>query len=239
MISVAMTDVGQIRKENQDSIFCSNDSVGILPNLYIVADGMGGHRAGEIASSSAIDAFVKNVKETELKEIFSVLEESVLAANAYILELSNEQKAYEGMGTTMVVLVVCENRAYIANVGDSRMYLIRDEIRQITKDHSLVQEMVVSGELDYESARRHKNKNVITKAVGAEEKVVADYFTIEINNEDILMLCSDGLTNMLEDVEIFSYIKNGETFEETAENLISVANQKGGTDNISVLLVRK
>ena len=200
---------------------------------------MGGHRAGEVASSSAIQAFVENVKNTGLKDILSVLQESVTAANAFLMEMSMETKAYEGMGTTMVVAVVDEDLVYIANVGDSRLYLVNDEIKQITRDHSLVQEMINLGELDKKSARSHKNKNVITKAVGTDINLTADFFDIEINNDDILLMCSDGLTNMIDDRGIHEIIKAEEVFASKAERLVDKANENGGKDNISVILIKK
>lgn len=239
MISVVLTDAGIARQENQDSVFKCDVQVGILPNLYIVADGMGGHRAGEVASSSAIEAFVENVKNTGLKDILSVLQESVSAANAFLMEMSMDTKAYEGMGTTMVIAVVDGTSVYIANVGDSRLYLVNDEIKQITRDHSLVQEMINIGELDKKSARLHKNKNVITKAVGTDANLTADFFDIEIEENDVLLMCSDGLTNMIDDKGIHEILKTEEVFERKVEKLVDKANENGGKDNISVLLIKK
>lgn len=239
MISAALTDVGRVRQENQDSVFICDSQIGILPNLYIVADGMGGHRAGEVASSSAIEAFVENVKNTSLKDILSVLQESVLAANAFLLEMSMETKAYEGMGTTMVIAVIDESSVYISNIGDSRLYLINEEIKQITRDHSLVQEMINIGELDKKSARSHKNKNVITKAVGTDINLTADFFDIEIDNNDIILMCSDGLTNMIDDKGIHEIIKNEDASMSTVTRLVEKANENGGKDNISVILIKK
>lgn len=239
MISAAITDTGIVREENQDSIFAQNSSIGILPNLYIVADGMGGHRAGEVASSKAIEAFVENVKNTGLKDIFSVLQESVAAANAFLLEMSQETKAYEGMGTTMVAAVIDGTSIYVANVGDSRLYVVNDEIKQITRDHSLVQEMINIGELDKNSAIAHKNKNVITKAVGTEVNLTADFFDIEITDNDIVLMCSDGLTNMIDDNEIREIIITEGVSQEAVLKLVQTANQNGGRDNISVILIKK
>lgn len=239
MISAAITDTGIVREENQDSIYVSDSSIGLLPNLYIIADGMGGHRAGEVASSKAIEAFVENVENTGLKDILSILQESVAAANAILLEMSEETKAYRGMGTTLVVAVVDETSLYVANVGDSRLYILSDEIKQITRDHSLVQEMINIGELDINSAEVYKNKNVITKAVGTESNLTADFFDIEITQEDIILMCSDGLTNMIDDSEIHEIVKTEGVSSDTALSLIQKANQNGGRDNISVILIKK
>lgn len=238
MISAAITDTGIVREENQDSIFVQNSSIGILPNLYIVADGMGGHRAGEVASSKAIEAFVENAANTGLKDILSVMQESIAAANAYLLEMSEETKAYEGMGTTMVVAVVSGTSLYIANVGDSRLYIVNDEIKQITRDHSLVQEMINIGELDPKSAEVYKNKNVITKAVGTEVNLTADFFDIELNKDDVILMCSDGLTNMIDDAGIREIIMTEGVSQETALRLVQQANMSGGRDNISVILIK-
>ncbi len=239
MISIAITDVGKIRPENQDSVFNQDTKIGALPNLYIVADGMGGHRAGEVASICAIESFVNNVKNTGVKDILSIMQESIISANAHLIEMSTETKAYEGMGTTMVSVVVDGSTAYIMNVGDSRLYLINEEIKQITRDHSLVQEMVNLGELDEKSAQHAKNKNVITKAVGTETELSADFFDIEIQNDDVLLLCSDGLTNMLENKDIHEILLKNDKIEDAAKELVDLANENGGKDNISVILIKK
>ena len=144
----------------------------------------------------------------------------------------------KGMGTTLVVATVIGDSIYIANVGDSRLYLVNEEIQQITRDHSLVAEMVNMGEIDKKSARTHEKKNIITRAIGADSELVADYFEIEYSSGDIILMCSDGLTNMVEDEDIKNIINKGEELDLTAHKLVDTANNNGGKDNISVLLVR-
>ena len=158
-------------------------------------------------------------------------------ANRRVYEKSREDENLAGMGTTVVVAVIEGRYLYVANVGDSRLYLIRDDIRQITKDHSLVEEMVRSGKLKKEEARNHPNKNVITRAVGVEREVNIDFFDLRVRKGDKILLCSDGLSNMLEDSEICAIVKSGGDVEERARKLITAANQNGGKDNISVVLV--
>ena len=231
MKAFCITDVGRNRSMNQDFVFASETPVGNLPNLFVVADGMGGHRAGDTASR---DESVRRSPETNpIKTIRAAVEE----ANRRVYEKSREDEGLAGMGTTLVVAVIEGRYLYVANVGDSRLYLIRDDIRQITKDHSLVEEMVRSGKLKREEARNHPNKNVITRAVGVEREVNIDFFDLRIRKGDMILLCSDGLSNMLEDSEIFAIVKSGKDVEERARKLISAANQNGGKDNISVVLV--
>ena len=158
-------------------------------------------------------------------------------ANSRVYEKSRENENLAGMGTTVVVAVIEDRYLYVANVGDSRLYLIRKDIRQITKDHSLVEEMVRSGKLKREEARNHPNKNVITRAVGVEKEVNIDFFDLRIRKGDKILLCSDGLSNMLEDNEIREIVTSGGDVEERARKLITAANQNGGKDNISVVLV--
>ena len=218
MKAFCITDVGQNRSMNQDFVFASETPVGNLPNLFVVADGMGGHRAGDT---------------NPIKIIRTAVEE----ANRRVYEKSREDENLAGMGTTVVVAVIEGRYLYVANVGDSRLYLIRDDIRQITKDHSLVEEMVRSGKLKKEEARKHPNKNVITRAVGVEREVNIDFFDLRVRKGDKILLCSDGLSNMLEDSEICAIVKSGGDVEERARKLITAANQNGGKDNISVVLV--
>ena len=152
--------------------------------------------------------------------------------------MASSDEKYKGMGTTIVVATVVENNLYVANVGDSRLYLIDDEIKQITRDHSLVQEMVSIGELDKESAKTHSRKNVITRAVGVEKKLMADFFEVEVKENTKILLCSDGLSNMVDDSELKAIIKEctSETLETTVHKLIDAANGNGGLDNIAVVL---
>lgn len=239
MQAFSITDVGRKRQINQDYIFSCENAIGSLPNLFIVADGMGGHKAGDFASKCCVETVVDTIKKSKLKTPIGIIEEAITSANTKIVEEASANIDLEGMGTTVVIAVVIEDNVYVANIGDSRLYLITDGIRQITEDHSLVEAMVRTGEIGREEARNHPNKNVITRAVGTNRLVLADFFEIQINEGDVLLLCSDGLSNMLEDDEIFSIVqKNADSMEEAGKELVDQANENGGKDNIGIVLVK-
>ena len=239
MNSFSITDTGRVRSSNQDSVFCEENAVGNFPNLFLVADGMGGHKAGDTASLMCIDEVVKQIRDTELITPVGVIEQAVKAANEAIYKASNSRPELEGMGTTLVCATVMEGTAYVGNIGDSRMYLFRGGLRQITVDHSLVEEMVQSGEIQKDEMRTHPNKNIITRALGTDVAVRPDCFEIEVQTGDVLLLCSDGLTNMLEDEEIANILNEHiSDMKEAGELLVEQANKAGGKDNISVVLVR-
>ena len=233
------TDVGLMRTINQDSIFVSTQPIGKLPNLFIVADGMGGHKAGDVASREAIERFVKYACTTHMSDPANILDAGIISVNKDIFDMANSNRDYSGMGTTFVAASLVENHVYIANVGDSRLYLIGRDIRQITRDHSLVEDMVRMGVLEREEARTHYKKNVITKAIGvADDKTsTPDIFEIEVGNGDKLLLCSDGLTNMVEDYDIKKIVKDNDSIKDAVRELIKQANENGGKDNISAILI--
>ena len=237
MKAFALTDVGKNRVTNQDFVYCSNIPVGNLPNLFIVADGMGGHRAGEIASVTAVNAVVGSILHSEKKDVISIIQEGITIANITLMEKSKNNQEWEGMGTTLVLATVVDDTMYVANVGDSRLYLIDDDIRQITRDHSYVEAMISIGEIDKESARTHEKKNIITRAIGVDASTNADYFEVQYKPGDKILLCSDGLTNMIEDKDIFSIVNSCNDLEDTVHKLVCVANENGGKDNIAVVLV--
>lgn len=239
MQTFSMTDTGRARQSNQDSVFCEENAVGKFPNLFIVADGMGGHNAGDIASRLGIEEAVRQIKTSEKITPVGILEEAVQSANQYIYESAEQDARRKGMGTTFVGTTIIDSTAYVVNVGDSRLYLLNDAFRQITEDHSLVEEMVRSGEIQKEEMRTHPNKNIITRALGSNNSVLADCFEIEVNQGDVLLLCSDGLSNMLDDETIERTIREaGDFVEEAGKNLIDLANEAGGKDNISVILIQ-
>ena len=233
------TDVGLMRTINQDSIFVSTQPIGKLPNLFIVADGMGGHKAGDVASREAIERFVKYACTTHMSDPANILDAGIISVNKDIFDMANSNRDYSGMGTTFVAASLVENHVYIANVGDSRLYLIGRDIRQITRDHSLVEDMVRMGVLEREEARTHYKKNVITKAIGVADYKTStpDIFEIEVENGDKLLLCSDGLTNMVEDYDIKKIVKDNDSIEDAVRELIRQANENGGKDNISAILI--
>lgn len=236
MKSYSITDMGVKRRTNQDYVFATDTPVGKLPNLYIVADGMGGHKAGDFASKFTVNAFIEKVSSSKEDNPISIIDEAVTAANLALIEKASENVEMNGMGTTLVVATVINDYIYIANVGDSRLYLVSDEIRQITRDHSLVAEMVNMGELDKKSARTHEKKNIITRAVGADMELVADYFEIEYSDGDTILMCSDGLTNMVEDEDIKDIINQDKPLSQIAQELVDEANKNGGKDNIGIVL---
>lgn len=238
MESFSLTDTGRLRESNQDSVFCEENAVGAFPNLFLVADGMGGHNAGDLASKICVEQYVERMRNSDKRTPVSAMQDAVKAANDAIIEKSMEDPVYRGMGTTLVGLMIEEHFAYIVNIGDSRLYLIRDQIQQITVDHSLVEEMVLSGEIEKAQMRTHPNKNIITRALGTAREPRPDCFEIEVRSGDIFLLCSDGLSNMLDDKEIEQIIREEEVLENAGKRLVEAANEAGGKDNISVVLVR-
>lgn len=237
MKASAATDVGLERTVNQDYVYYSLTEVGSLPNLFIVADGMGGHKAGDIASRYTVETFISLVKETGGKDPVSVINNAVTAVNARLLEKAKESADYEGMGTTLVVATIYDHMLKVANVGDSRLYVVGNDITQITRDHSLVEEMVSLGEIDRSEARTHTQKNIITRAIGGYEAVEAEMFSVDLKPGDRVILCSDGLSNMVEDTDILRIVKNSTDIETAVTALVHAANENGGRDNISVMII--
>ena len=225
MKTYSITDTGALREMNQDYFFASDDPVGNLPNLYIVADGMGGHKAGDYASRYTTQRMVASVSRSPGEEPVTILQEAITTANKLLIEEAAEDEAKRGMGTTLVAATILDGKLYVANIGDSRLYVINRDIRQITRDHSLVAEMVRIGEVNEADARIHPDKNIITRAIGAGEE------------NDRILLCTDGLTNMVEDDKIRDIILSDAPLEERAKLLVSTANRNGGRDNITVMII--
>lgn len=232
------TDVGQKRKMNQDYVFVSREPVGNLPNLFAVADGMGGHNAGDYASSHAVQILVDEIRKDADYNPIKVIRHAIETANTEIIEQAQKDEKLRGMGTTMVVATIVGHYAYVANVGDSRLYVIQKQIQQVTKDHSLVQEMVRLGEIDAEEARNHPDKNIITRALGAEKTVDVDFFDMKLEPGSTILMCSDGLSNMVEDKKIEEIILNpDEDILWKGKTLVQEANRNGGKDNIAIVLI--
>ncbi len=235
------TDVGKIRQVNQDYMYTSLDPVGNLPNLFVVADGMGGHAAGDFASHYGVAALVEEVKRNDnIYNPVKIIRNGINAANTAVLDAAVRDPNMAGMGTTMVVATVSGDYLYVANVGDSRLYVTSsDGLSQITQDHSLIAEMVRLGELKPEEALHHPDKNIITRAVGTEEAVQIDFFDLKLEEGQVFLMCSDGLTNMVENDDIYRIIKesikDGDT--DPAVALVAAANEGGGRDNIAVIVV--
>ena len=237
MVSTGRTDKGRKRNNNQDSIFISDTPVGPLPNLYIVADGMGGHAAGDFASRYAISVVIDFIRKSTVVNPISLLRRALVYASNELFKEADKDKDKMGMGTTMVVAVVVDKKLYVANIGDSRLYLINDDIKQITMDHSLVEELIRSGQLERNKGRNHPEKNSITRAMGSRDEAMPDFFEINIAEGDKILLCSDGLSNMVEDDEIRDIIQDYSSLDDAVSSLISRANYYGGNDNISVIIV--
>lgn len=233
----SVTDMGRKRQINQDYVFTSPQKVGRLPNLFVVADGMGGHNAGDFASKYTVEAVVDFILDSEEQNPKDILESAIVKANEALNKKAKESIELEGMGTTLVVATVIEDILLVANVGDSRLYLINDQITQITADHSLVAEMVRLGEIDQNIAKVHPDKNIITRAIGVGPKVKIDLFEEKLKKGDFILMCSDGLTNMIEDEDIKIIIQNQIDIEKKGNELIRVANANGGQDNIAVIII--
>lgn len=233
----SITDIGRKRKINQDYIFTSEKPIGNLSNLFIVADGMGGHNAGDYASKYTVETIIEEVEKSFEKNPVKILGKAIDIANEHIRQKASEDEDYYGMGTTLVVATCMGKYLQVANVGDSRLYIINDKITQVTTDHSLVEEMVRLGGIDREAARMHPDKNIITRAIGASEEVKVDFFNLELKEGDIILMCSDGLTNMVEDEEIRMIVSGQRDVVEMAEALVNEANDNGGKDNISVIVI--
>ena len=238
MKTFSMTDAGRRREMNQDYMFASDTAVGKLPNLFIVADGMGGHKAGEYASKTAVNTIVEYIENDDSGLTVAAIKKAIGEANQKVLKESIIDIEKEGMGPTIVAATIKGEKLIAANVGDSRLYIINEDgITQVTVDHSYVEEMIRSGRIARSEARNHPDKNKITRAVGVFPKVDVDFFEAKVTPGDTVLLCTDGLTNMVEDEEIKKIILGQRDIVEKTQTLIEVANRNGGTDNITALLI--
>ena len=238
MIKTAyLTDKGRTRELNEDYVYASEKPVGNLPNLFIVADGMGGHKAGDYASDFTVKTMIEEIERSFEKNPSIIFQKAIAVANRKLREIASQDLSKKGMGTTVVAATCMGRYLQIANVGDSRLYVVNDTITQITTDHSYVEEMIRRGNLERENARSNPNKNIITRAVGAKNEVQVDIYVMELKPGDLILMCSDGLSNMLEDEEMRMIIKRQRDIIEMAEQLVKAANDNGGKDNISVVLI--
>lgn len=232
------TDKGRVRQNNQDAFVTGklSDSV----HFAVVCDGMGGANGGNVASSLAVKVITNRIVEgyrenMSLQSIHYMLESAIAAANVLVYDTAVSDPDLHGMGTTVVAVIVSGQDAVIAHIGDSRAYMITDDIRQLTRDHSVVWEMVEKGEITEEEARIHPNKNFITRALGVEEQVECEITDAEIPENGMLLVCTDGLTNMVENSEIARILKKLSP-QDAVEKLIVSANMSGGSDNITACL---
>ena len=237
----AKSDIGKSREINQDYYYISQDTD--IPRLYILADGMGGYKGGEIASRLATESVKRYInnnfsdKLNEKEEILKLIENAVEYANMVVYEKSKEIPELEGMGTTLEVCLIYNNKTYIGHVGDSRIYRIRKNImRKLTKDHSYVQQLVEDKKITREEAKTHAKKNMLTKALGCTPYVEPDIRARKFEKDDVFIICSDGLTNMVEDDTICELISQDIT--SAADKLVELANEAGGYDNITVIIIK-
>ena len=237
------TDVGQARSMNQDSLLVSENNDNGL-NLYILADGMGGYKGGEIASKVAVTAVQKYITEKfdtiskDKESILDLIDDSIDFANSAIYDESEQDEELQDMGTTLEVLLIYKSKVYIGHIGDSRIYRIRKgKMKKITTDHSYVEKLIQDGEITREEAYNHPKKNLLIKALGTDKVVEPDLLYTVLNKNDILLMCSDGLTNMIRENEILDIILSSEEQKDVTEILVDKANEAGGLDNISVIII--
>jgi len=237
----ASTDIGIVRQINQDSMFVSKNSD--FP-LFIVADGMGGHKAGEVASEMAVSIITTSLSSRLMDDdvivnIEKEILDSIKKANRELLNHSQVIEDCNGMGTTITLGYIKDAKLYVGHVGDSRAYIIRnEELKQITDDHSLVNELLKNGDISIEEAMKHPQKNVITRAVGTNEDICIDINSFELKENDIILFCSDGLTNMIEEHELKDLFIGIKDVQEACDSAVSLAKDKGGRDNITVIGIR-
>ncbi len=242
MKSVYKSVVGMKRKNNEDSVFCGND---IFSDLFIVADGMGGCNGGEVASSEAIKAFVKelnnNIKEYKDDEnILDSLISAIQYSNKFVYNKSCENPNLIGMGTTIDGTVIRKGKLFGVHVGDSRIYILRDnKLYRLTSDHSYVMELVKLGQITMEEAETHPARNLITNALGTKDNLEVDTVIVDTQYDDIILLCTDGLTTMINDKRIEEILNLDKSIEEKADILVKEANDAGGLDNITLILIEQ
>lgn len=241
MEAFAKSDVGKARDMNQDYYYISSQNDNL--HIYILADGMGGYKGGEVASclatKTALSYIQSNFEKTskEKEEILKLIKSSIEYANMVVYEKSNEEKELEGMGTTLEVCLIYNNKIYIGHVGDSRIYRIRNEfIKKLTNDHSYVEKLVKDGTITREEAIHHPKKNMLTKALGCTPFVEADVTVKGLIKDDIILMCSDGLTNMVEENEIYEIIK--QDYRLACNKLVERANENGGYDNVTAIIIK-
>lgn len=232
-------DIGKVRSSNQDAFFVGEIAKDTV--VAIVCDGMGGANAGNVASETAVKLIFEYIansfrKNMSLIDISNLLKNAVKSVNIEIFDIASKNSMLSGMGTTAVIAIVTEKFAVIANVGDSRAYLVNNKISQITRDHSIVQTLIESGKITEEDAKIHPRKNVITRAIGAEEDVAVDCDIIDLNLGDSVLLCTDGLSNFVDEAEILKIFKKND-ISKVADKLVTLANANGGGDNITVVTV--
>ena len=239
-----LTDKGISREQNQDAIFFTKDKIGPLPNLFIVADGMGGHNAGEVASNLAIQFFSEYIRDFPAQEFvqqgdfLDLLVTAARKTNTKVFQHAQKDADFTGMGTTLTAGVITAEKALFIHVGDSRAYAIaKHNIAQITTDHTYIQEMIQTGQLTQDEAETHPNRHVLTRALGSQADIEVDGLIMELAAWENILICSDGLSNMLTDFEIMQVVNREGYVEHRTSALVELANANGGKDNISAVLI--
>lgn len=237
---ISKTDVGKVRTSNQDSYAAGEFQNGVA--WAVVCDGMGGNAGGNIASSTAVKSISEKITMgyrdgMTSSSIKNLLITAITNANYEVYDMANANAELRGMGTTVVAAIITPGTVYVSHVGDSRAYLVsKSEIRQITKDHSVVQDMVEKGEITPDEAKSHPRKNLITRALGVDEEVKADFLAEDTTSDDVLLICTDGLTNFVDQSDIYRVVCD-EPYTDFADTLVDMANKNGGADNITVVAV--
>lgn len=233
MLSVGKTHVGKVRKNNEDYYYVDNCG------LHVLADGMGGHLAGDVASRSAVNYIRNNFyDQSQSPDLAAHMRRIVVDTNKHIYSLANSSEQYNNMGTTLIVVYICEDKQLVyAHVGDSRLYLYRhDNLLRLTKDHSLVEELLAKGAITETEAQSHPQKNIITRAIGVGEQVEVDTGCEMLEPGDVFLICTDGLSNMIADERLKTILAQQTDLDTLADSLINEANKNGGSDNITVVI---
>lgn len=235
MIAGAVTHTGRVRTGNEDAYYLP----GQVEGLYVVADGMGGHNAGEVASRLAVAGAVMEIRdESDRQDVPGMLSKVVQRVNEMVYAKGESNRSMSGMGTTLTLALFEGGKLYVAHVGDSRAYLLRGgEFAQITRDHTLLQELLLMGELSREEAQSYPHRHVITRALGTEFDIEPDIFERDVSGGDALLICSDGLTDHVEDQEIGDILKSGGEPQSQCDHLLDLALSRGGKDNITIVIV--
>ncbi len=237
---VSKTDIGMARRSNQDA-YATGEFPGSVA-WAVVCDGMGGANGGNVASATAVKIISEHISSSyregmSSNSVRTMLESAITAANLMVYDLSQQSDDLAGMGTTVVACVVVDSVAHISHVGDSRAYRVSpDSIEQLTRDHSYVQRLIEDGRITTEEAKTYPHRNVITRALGVEERILVDYNEVPLEKEDVLMICTDGLSGMVESEDMLEVFRN-HNFYEYPDRLVKLANKQGGADNITVVIL--
>lgn len=237
---VGRTHIGKKRSQNEDTLFISNGPIGSLPNLCIIADGMGGHNGGEVASSKSVDFFCEYIRERDCSDgdLLDYMAAALAYANHMVHMLSMTDASLYGMGTTFTACMAKDDRLYVVHLGDSRLYSLSDcRLKLQTSDHTYVNQMIKAGQITPEQARRHPKRNILIRVLGVDAEAPADGLVLDTLDFQMILICSDGLTDMLTDEDIAAILNENTEPEQKADALVESANEQGGLDNISVILI--